>query len=133
MDNYQMFFLPLGAFWIYFNCMMTSAKVINEMRDTIAIGSKTIDGQNSESLSLAHKRVMSHDWKLMMWGTIGGSFLFAGILIGIGIHILQTVYQTAVAISLFAVSMAPLAGGILFSCCIKQDRRLINESLKQSG
>jgi uncharacterized membrane protein len=120
--DYKIFFLPLGAFWIYFNCMMSSAKLLNEMRDNISIGE-----QGSCKLSIEHRRIMLHDWKLMMIGAIICSFLFAIILI----HISLQINHFSAIVSLLFVAIAPVLGGILFCFCIKKDLNMMKQAIEK--
>lgn len=66
--------LPIAAFWAGANTVLSAAKMINQMRDTVVLGKV-----NGLELSDEHANIMILDYKLVSVGTIIATWAFSAM------------------------------------------------------
>lgn len=123
----QLAVLPLASFWAMFTSLISAAKFVNDIRDTIISGQK-----DKCDMSIEHRRGLFMDWLLSMIGIIVGCIGFATVTYWMGTYIERNVTKelAEVALALKLVAMLPAIGAVLFIACGITDTKLIVKALK---
>ena len=120
-EDLKSILIPLGTLWITLTTMVSTARFVNEMRDTVILGYK-----DSKKLNKLHRGAIYFDWYLSMVAAVFAAFLFGGLLIWMGT---QFTAGSGVRICLYVVSAYPLMCGILFTICGLSDRRVMRTEI----
>ncbi|HEX8364719.1 MAG TPA: hypothetical protein VF603_05480 [Allosphingosinicella sp.] len=112
---------PVVSLWVIHNAIFSSARVVNEMRETVISGR-----YDREPIAPDHSDCILSDWELCILATIGVCLIFVIILCAISYELSERLPVWWIG---YAIAVYPLlcAGG--FAKCAWGDRRLMKAAI----
>lgn len=119
------FIAPVIGLWVIHNAIFSSARFVNEMRETVVSGR-----YEREKITPEHGRAILLDWLLCVAATIAVCLIFAGIVIVVSFGLAQSplLQRTGYAIAAYPVMCA---FGFLF--CSLGDLKLMARAIDDTG
>lgn len=125
MESLTQFIAPILGLWVIHNAIFSSARFVNEMRETVVSGF-----YERERVEPEHRLAILLDWLLCIAATIAVCAIFAGIVIAVsaGLSPSPLIQRTGYAIAAYPVMCA---FGFLF--CSLGDLRLMARAVDKAG
>ena len=80
MEALTQFIAPIVSLWVIHNAILSSAKFVNRMRETVISGL-----YEGVGITVAHQRALRLDWLLCIGATVGVCIIFAGIVVAVAL------------------------------------------------
>jgi hypothetical protein len=124
MEYLTQFVAPIVSLWVIHNAIFSSARFVNEMRETVISG--WYEGQ---PITREHRRVILADWRLCIWATIAVCLIFAAIVLTVSITLSDDLLILLIGV---AIACYPVicAGG--FAKCSIADRKLMVKAIENA-
>ncbi len=121
MESLTQFVAPILSLWVIHNAIFSSARFVNEMRETVILGK-----YDRDPITPDHGDVILTDWKLCIRATIGVCLIFVLILFGVSYELSEDLPVWWIG---YAIALYPLicAGG--FAVCARGDKRLMKAAI----
>ncbi|MEA3041607.1 MAG: hypothetical protein QOC65_1096 [Sphingomonadales bacterium] len=121
MDLLAQLIAPIVSLWVIHNAIFSSARFVNEMRETVISGK-----YDRDAIAPDHGDAILADWKLCIRATIGVCLIFVIILCAVSYELVEELPVWWIG---YAIALYPLlcAGG--FAVCARGDKRLMKKAI----
>jgi hypothetical protein len=124
MDLLAQFIAPIAGLWVIHNAIFSSARFVNEMRETVISGL-----YDRKSITAEHQQAIGVDWKLCVAATVAVCLIFSVIVVATTAALSTTWLAFCIGI---AIALYPFICACGFVRCSIQDWKLMSSAIENN-